>query len=69
VRPAIVASIGVPDMIREGLCDILASDYYYPAMLLGLARLKGDGIASLHALGRSSPAIRLALWGSPIAAQ
>ena len=37
-------------MIREGLCDILASNYYYPAMLLGLARLKGDGIAPLHAL-------------------
>ena len=45
-----LASIGAADMIREGLCDILASDYYYPAMLLGLARLKADGVAPLHAL-------------------
>jgi alpha-D-ribose 1-methylphosphonate 5-triphosphate diphosphatase len=33
-----LASNAAADMIREGLCDILASDYYYPAMLLGLAR-------------------------------
>ncbi len=45
-----LASIGAADMIREGLCDILASDYYYPAMLLGLTRLKADGVAPLHAL-------------------
>ncbi|WP_442222363.1 hypothetical protein [Rhizobium sp. 2YAF20] len=68
MRPAIIASIGAPDMIREGLCDILASDYYYPAMLLGLARLKSDGIAPLHALWplvSDNPARAL---GSPIAA-
>jgi alpha-D-ribose 1-methylphosphonate 5-triphosphate diphosphatase len=45
-----IASIAAADMIREGLCDILASDYYYPAMLLGLARLKADGVAELPAL-------------------
>ncbi|AGB74536.1 MULTISPECIES: alpha-D-ribose 1-methylphosphonate 5-triphosphate diphosphatase [Rhizobium] len=45
-----LASIGAADMIREGLCDILASDYYYPAMLLGLARLKADGMGSLQDL-------------------
>lgn len=45
-----LASIGAADMIREGLCDILASDYYYPAMLLGLARLKADRVGPLHAL-------------------
>jgi len=45
-----IVSIGAADMIREGLCDILASDYYYPAMLLGLARLKADGVAPVHAL-------------------
>ncbi|MGA1804978.1 alpha-D-ribose 1-methylphosphonate 5-triphosphate diphosphatase [Rhizobium sp. HT1-10] len=45
-----LASIAAADMIREGLCDILASDYYYPAMLLGLARLKADGVAQLHEL-------------------
>lgn len=43
-------SVAAADMIREGLCDILASDYYYPAMLLGLARLKADGVGPLHAL-------------------
>ncbi|MDO1581674.1 alpha-D-ribose 1-methylphosphonate 5-triphosphate diphosphatase [Rhizobium oryzicola] len=45
-----LASIGAADMIREGLCDILASDYYYPAMLLGLARLKADGVGSIESL-------------------
>ncbi|NLR99976.1 alpha-D-ribose 1-methylphosphonate 5-triphosphate diphosphatase [Rhizobium sp. P38BS-XIX] len=45
-----LASIGAADMIREGLCDILASDYYYPAMLLGLARLKADGVGPLQDL-------------------
>jgi alpha-D-ribose 1-methylphosphonate 5-triphosphate diphosphatase len=45
-----LASIGAADMIREGLCDILASDYYYPAMLLGVARLKADGVGPLHML-------------------
>ncbi|MGK6312744.1 alpha-D-ribose 1-methylphosphonate 5-triphosphate diphosphatase [Neorhizobium sp. DT-125] len=43
-------SVAAADMIRDGLCDILASDYYYPAMLLGLARLKADGVGPLHAL-------------------
>jgi alpha-D-ribose 1-methylphosphonate 5-triphosphate diphosphatase len=47
-----LASIGAADMIREGLCDILASDYYYPAMLLGLARLKADGVGSRYDQGR-----------------
>lgn len=37
-------------MIREGLCDVLASDYYYPAMLLAIARLRADGVAPLHQL-------------------
>ena len=39
-----------PDMVREGLCDILASDYYYPAMLIGLARLLNEQVAPLPAL-------------------
>ena len=37
-------------MIREGLCDVLASDYYYPAMLLAIARLRADGVAPLNGL-------------------
>ncbi len=40
----------VAEMVRDGLCDILASDYYYPAMLLGLARLVVDGVGTAEAL-------------------
>ncbi|WP_426435690.1 alpha-D-ribose 1-methylphosphonate 5-triphosphate diphosphatase [Bradyrhizobium genosp. P] len=35
------------DMIAEGLCSILASDYYYPAQLLAAFRLAADGILPL----------------------
>lgn len=45
-----LGSIGAADMIREGLCDILASDYYYPAMLAAVARLQADGVGPLHRL-------------------
>ena len=34
-------------MIRAGLCDILASDYYYPAMLAAITRLMADGVGTL----------------------
>lgn len=44
------SSPGVAQMVREGLCDILASDYYYPAMLIGLARLAADGVAPVETL-------------------
>ncbi|WP_319410510.1 alpha-D-ribose 1-methylphosphonate 5-triphosphate diphosphatase [uncultured Cohaesibacter sp.] len=30
------------DMVEAGLCNILASDYYYPAMLAAIARLDAD---------------------------
>lgn len=39
--------IGATDMIRKGLCSILASDYYYPAMILAAFRLVGDGVLPL----------------------
>nr|WP_320142724.1 alpha-D-ribose 1-methylphosphonate 5-triphosphate diphosphatase [uncultured Cohaesibacter sp.] len=39
------------DMVKAGLCDILASDYYYPAMLAAVARMDADRIAD-----------RLTLW-------
>lgn len=42
-----LGSIGAGDMIRQGLCDILASDYYYPAMLSAMASLNAAGIGSL----------------------
>lgn len=37
------------DMISKGLCSILASDYYYPAMLLAAFRLVSDRILPLPA--------------------
>jgi len=47
------------DMIADGLCSILASDYYYPAQLLAAFRLAADGILPLPqawALVSSAPA-------------
>ncbi|MCP1835022.1 alpha-D-ribose 1-methylphosphonate 5-triphosphate diphosphatase [Bradyrhizobium sp. USDA 4518] len=35
------------DMIAQGLCSVLASDYYYPAQLLAAFRLADDGILPL----------------------
>ncbi len=35
------------DMVEEGLCDILASDYFYPAMIHAVARLVREGRAGL----------------------
>jgi alpha-D-ribose 1-methylphosphonate 5-triphosphate diphosphatase len=35
------------DMIAQGLCSVLASDYYYPAQLLAAFRLVHDGVLSL----------------------
>ncbi|VIO81406.1 alpha-D-ribose 1-methylphosphonate 5-triphosphate diphosphatase [Bradyrhizobium ivorense] len=35
------------DMIANGLCSVLASDYYYPAQLLAAFRLAADGILPL----------------------
>ena len=40
--------IGAADMIARGFCTILASDYYYPALLLAAFRLAADGIAPLE---------------------
>jgi alpha-D-ribose 1-methylphosphonate 5-triphosphate diphosphatase len=36
-------SINAADMIGHGLCDVLASDYYYPAQLMAAFRLAQDG--------------------------
>ncbi len=59
-----LGSVGAADMVRQGLCDILASDYYYPAMLSAVARLATDGIGTLDALwplvaGNAARALRL----------
>lgn len=45
-----LGSPGAGDMIRAGLCDILASDYFYPAMLTAITRLLADGVAPLPEL-------------------
>ena len=37
----------VADMIAQGLCSVLASDYYYPAQLLAAFRLADDGVLPL----------------------
>lgn len=36
------------EMIRAGLCDILTSDYYYPAPLAAVMRLANDGVLPLE---------------------
>lgn len=41
--------IGAADMIARGNCTILASDYYYPALLLAAFRLAADNVAPLAA--------------------
>lgn len=51
-------------MIARGLCDILASDYYYPAMLGAMVRLHADGIAPLAVLWKlvsANPAAAMGL--------
>ncbi len=59
--------IGSPSaaaMVQQGLCDILASDYFYPAMLAAVARLRADAVAPLPALWQlvsQSPARALGL--------
>lgn len=45
-----LGSPSAADMVARGLCDILASDYYYPAMLGAVVRLLADKIAPLPAL-------------------
>ena len=46
-----IGSLGAGDMVEAGLCDALASDYFYPAML-----------AAVDRLDREKRADRLALW-------
>jgi alpha-D-ribose 1-methylphosphonate 5-triphosphate diphosphatase len=59
-----LGSPGAADMVASGLCDILASDYYYPAMLAAVARLRADGTGSLPGLWKlvsANPAAALGL--------
>ena len=45
-----LGSPGAAQMIARGLCDILASDYFYPAMLGAMVRLHTDRVAPRPAL-------------------
>ncbi len=46
-----IGSLGAGEMVEAGMCDALASDYFYPAML-----------AAIDRLDREKRADRLALW-------
>ena len=46
-----IGSVGAADLIEAGLCDALASDYFYPAML-----------AAIDRLDREKRADRVTLW-------
>nr|WP_319516605.1 alpha-D-ribose 1-methylphosphonate 5-triphosphate diphosphatase [uncultured Cohaesibacter sp.] len=53
------------DMVKAGLCDILASDYYYPAMLAAIARMDADNLAdrlTLWKLVSTNPAKAMKLY-------
>lgn len=40
-----VGAMGAADAIRDGLCTVLASDYYYPSQMQAVPRLIHDGAA------------------------
>jgi alpha-D-ribose 1-methylphosphonate 5-triphosphate diphosphatase len=42
-----IGAIDAAPAIAQGLCSVLASDYYYPSQLQAAARLEADGIAPL----------------------
>ncbi|MEM9426440.1 MAG: alpha-D-ribose 1-methylphosphonate 5-triphosphate diphosphatase [Pseudomonadota bacterium] len=46
-----IGSLSAADMVEDGYCDVLASDYFYPAML-----------AAVHRLDCEKRADRLRLW-------
>lgn len=54
-----LGNVSATDLIADGLCDVLVSDYYYPAQLHAAFRLAGDRILSLSeawALVSTNPA-------------
>jgi alpha-D-ribose 1-methylphosphonate 5-triphosphate diphosphatase len=59
-----LGSPGASEMIARNLCDILASDYYYPAMLGAMVRLHADRVAPLESLWKlvsANPATAMGL--------
>jgi alpha-D-ribose 1-methylphosphonate 5-triphosphate diphosphatase len=55
--------VSAESLVRAGLCDILASDYYYPALLQAAWRLAGSPaeIAAFWPLVSRNPAIAVGL--------
>jgi alpha-D-ribose 1-methylphosphonate 5-triphosphate diphosphatase len=52
-------AVAAADMVSEGLCTVLTSDYYYPAMLPAAFRLANEGLCSFAqawAMVSSNPA-------------
>ena len=47
-----IGSLGAADMVEAGMCDALASDYFYPSLLAAVARLHGERRAPLPDLWR-----------------
>jgi alpha-D-ribose 1-methylphosphonate 5-triphosphate diphosphatase len=43
-----LSAVSATEMVAEGMCTVLASDYYYPAQLHAAFRLARDGVCSLH---------------------
>lgn len=59
-----IGSLGAGDMVEEGLCDALASDYFYPSLLAAIARLDAEGRAdrpTLWSLVSAGPARAMGL--------
>lgn len=42
-----LSAVSAADMVAKGLCTILSSDYYYPALLHAAFRLVRDGVCAL----------------------
>lgn len=59
-----IGSLGAGDMVEAGMCDALASDYFYPAMLAAVAKLDNESRAdrsTLWSLVSSGPARAMGL--------
>ena len=59
-----IGSLSAADMVEDGLCDALASDYFYPAMMTAIARLAGEkraALTELWSLVSSGPARAMGL--------
>ena len=59
-----MGAVSAEDAIRDGLCNVLASDYYYPSLLHAAERLVDRGVQSLSAawsLVSANPAVAMAL--------